>query len=75
MLYSLFFYNGETEEVICTTRYGLTARTAIQNFRRWLRKHHALESGNSYKIVLYEADKRSTDNIPEELFEKLEVAR
>lgn len=76
MLYSMFFYNATTEEIVCKMHYGHTAHRALYNFRRWLRRLDLLKSGDAYKIVQYEADKRNIHDYPEELFTEIkEIAR
>ena len=66
MLFSAYFVNYTTGEVVARRQRGLNDYKARRNFQRFLRRTNTLNSGDAYRIVLCSPD-RSLDDIPENL--------
>ena len=54
MLFTIYFFNWTTGEVVCKQVYAVSATAAEANFRRRMRDTGTLYRGCSYSLLMYD---------------------
>jgi len=75
MLYTCYFFNWTTGEVVAAHRHANTAGNAIATFRRKMRDTGTLQSGQLYNFFLYKGKRDLSDLPPDYMTAPRAVAR
>lgn len=61
MLFTVYFFNWTTGEVVAAHRRAVSARAAVNTFRRKMRDTGTLCRGNQYSLLLYKGQRDLAD--------------
>lgn len=61
MLFTVYFFNWSTGEVVAAHRRAVSARAAVDTFRRKMRDTGTLCRGNQYSLLLYKGQRDLAD--------------
>ena len=61
MSFTVYFFNWTTGEVVAAHRRAVSARAAVDTFRRKMRDTGTLRRGSVYSLLLYEGERDLAD--------------